>query len=123
MTEIVHLDTSKLTPFVHENELKEMQPMVTAADKVLRDGTGAGADFRGWIDLPINYDKEEFDRIKKAAKKIQSDSEVLIGIGIGGSYLGAQASIEFLNSAFYGRDKSDYPTVVFCGNSISGSYL
>ena len=123
MTEIVHFDTSKLTPFVHENELKEMQPMVTAADKVLRDGTGAGADFRGWIDLPINYDKEEFDRIKKAAKKIQSDSEVLIGIGIGGSYLGAQASIEFLNSAFYGRDKSDYPTVVFCGNSISGSYL
>ncbi|QNQ83378.1 glucose-6-phosphate isomerase [Lactobacillus sp. PV037] len=123
MTEIVHLDTSKLKPFVHENELKEMQPMVTAADKVLREGSGAGADFRGWIDLPINYDKEEFDRIKKAAKKIQKDSEVLIGIGIGGSYLGAQASIEFLNSAFYGRDKDDYPTVVFCGNSISGSYL
>lgn len=123
MTEIVHLDTSKLKPFIHDNELKEMQPMVTAADKVLRDGTGAGADFRGWIDLPINYDKEEFARIKKAAKKIQNDSEVLIGIGIGGSYLGAQAAIEFLNSAFYGRDKSDYPTVVFCGNSISGSYL
>ncbi|MBD5430422.1 glucose-6-phosphate isomerase [Lactobacillus sp.] len=123
MTEVVHFDASKLTPFVHENELKEMQPMVTAADKVLREGTGAGSDFRGWIDLPVNYDKEEFARIKKAAKKIQSDSEVLVGIGIGGSYLGAQAAIEFLNGAFYGREKSDYPTVVFCGNSISGSYL
>ena len=97
--------------------------MVTAADKELREGTGAGSDFRGWIDLPINYDKDEFDRIKKAAKKIQNDSEVLVGIGIGGSYLGAQASIEFLNSSFYGREKEKYPTVVFCGNSLSGSYL
>ncbi|MCT7782195.1 MAG: glucose-6-phosphate isomerase, partial [Lactobacillus iners] len=89
----------------------------------LREGTGAGADFRGWIDLPVNYDKDEFARIKKAAAKIQKDSEVLIGIGIGGSYLGAQAAIEFLNSAFYGKGKEKYPTVVFCGNSISGSYL
>lgn len=123
MTEVVHFDASKLTPFVHENELKEMQPMITAADKTLREGTGAGSDFRGWIDLPVDYDKEEFARIKKAAKKIQSDSEVLVGIGIGGSYLGAQAAIEFLNGAFYGKEKSDYPTVVFCGNSLSGSYL
>lgn len=123
MNKVVHFDASKLTPFVHENELKEMQAMVTAADKELREGTGAGSDFRGWIDLPINYDKDEFDRIKKAAKKIQNDSEVLVGIGIGGSYLGAQASIEFLNSSFYGREKEKYPTVVFCGNSLSGSYL
>ena len=123
MSKIVHFDASKLTPFVHENELKEMQAMVTAADQELREGTGAGSDFRGWIDLPINYDKDEFDRIKKAAKKIQNDSEVLVGIGIGGSYLGAQASIEFLNSSFYGREKEKYPTVVFCGNSLSGSYL
>lgn len=123
MSKVVHFDASKLTPFVHENELKEMQAMVTAADKELREGTGAGSDFRGWIDLPINYDKDEFDRIKKAAKKIQNDSEVLVGIGIGGSYLGAQASIEFLNSSFYGREKEKYPTVVFCGNSLSGSYL
>jgi len=100
-----------------------MQAMVPAADQKLREGTGAGSDFRGWIDLPINYDKDEFDRIKKAAKKIQNDSEVLVGIGIGGSYLGAQASIEFLNSSFYGREKEKYPTVVFCGNSLSGSYL
>lgn len=123
MSKVVHFDASKLTPFVHENELKEMQAMVTTADKELREGTGAGSDFRGWIDLPINYDKDEFDRIKKAAKKIQNDSEVLVGIGIGGSYLGAQASIEFLNSSFYGREKEKYPTVVFCGNSLSGSYL
>lgn len=123
MSKVIHFDASKLTPFVHENELKEMQAMVTAADKELREGTGAGSDFRGWIDLPINYDKDEFDRIKKAAKKIQNDSEVLVGIGIGGSYLGAQASIEFLNSSFYGREKEKYPTVVFCGNSLSGSYL
>lgn len=119
MSKVVHFDASKLTPFVHENELKEMQAMVTAADQELREGS----DFRGWIDLPINYDKDEFDRIKKAAKKIQNDSEVLVGIGIGGSYLGAQASIEFLNSSFYGREKEKYPTVVFCGNSLSGSYL
>ena len=123
MTKVVHFDASKLKPFVHENELKEMQPMVTAADKELREGSGAGSDFLGWVNLPVDYNKEEFDRIKKAAKKIQSDSEVLVGIGIGGSYLGAQASIEFLNSAFYGREKEKYPTVVFCGNSISGSYL
>ena len=123
MSKVVHFDASKLTPFVHENELKEMQAMVTAADQELREGTGAGSDFRGWIDLPINYDKDEFDRIKKAAKKIQNDSEVLVVIGIGGSYLGAQASIEFLNSSFYGREKEKYPTVVFCGNSLSGSYL
>ena len=123
MSKVVHFDASKLTPFVHENELKEMHAMVTAADQELREGTGAGSDFRGWIDLPINYDKDEFDRIKKAAKKIQNDSEVLVGIGIGGSYLGAQASIEFLNSSFYGREKEKYPTVVFCGNSLSGSYI
>lgn len=123
MTKVLSFDDSKLAPFVHDNELKEMQAMVNAADQELREGTGAGADFRGWIDLPVNYDKDEFARIKKAAIKIQKDSEVLIGIGIGGSYLGAQAAIEFLNSAFYGKGKEKYPTVVFCGNSISGSYL
>ena len=73
--------------------------------------------------MPVDYDKDEFARIKKAAKKIQNDSDVLICIGIGGSYLGAQAAIEFLNSNFYGKADSDMPTVVFCGNSLSGSYL
>ena len=120
---LINFDSSKLTPFVHENELGEMQAMVNAANTELRDGTGAGNDFRGWLDLPVDYDKDEFARIKKAAKKIQNDSEVLVCIGIGGSYLGAQAAIEFLNSNFYGKADSDMPTVVFCGNSLSGSYL
>ena len=120
---LIKFDSSKLTPFVHENELSEMQAMVNAANTELRDGTGAGNDFRGWLDLPVDYDKDEFARIKKAAKKIQNDSDVLICIGIGGSYLGAQAAIEFLNSNFYGKADSDMPTVVFCGNSLSGSYL
>ena len=120
---LINFDSSKLTPFVHENELGEMQAMVNAANTELRDGTGAGNDFRGWLDLPVDYDKDEFARIKKAAKKIQNDSEVLVCIGIGRSYLGAQAAIEFLNSNFYGKEKTDMPTVVFCGNSLSGSYL
>ena len=120
---LIKFDSSKLTPFIHENELSEMQAMVNAANEELRDGTGAGSDFRGWWNLPVDYDKEEFDRIKKAAKKIQSDSDVLICIGIGGSYLGAQAAIEFLNSNFYGKEDNGMPTVVFCGNSLSGSYL
>ena len=120
---LIKFDSSKLAPFIHENELSEMQAMVNAANTELREGTGAGSDFRGWINLPVDYDKEEFARIKKAAKKIQSDSDVLICIGIGGSYLGAQAAIEFLNSNFYGKEESDMPTVVFCGNSLSGSYL
>ncbi|CAM2944182.1 glucose-6-phosphate isomerase [Lactobacillus crispatus] len=120
---LIKFDSSKLTQFVHENELSEMQAMVNAANTELRDGTGAGNDFRGWLDLPVDYDKDEFARIKKAAKKIQNDSDVLICIGIGGSYLGAQAAIEFLNSNFYGKADSDMPTVVFCGNSLSGSYL
>jgi glucose-6-phosphate isomerase len=120
---VINFDSSKLTSFVHENELSEMQALVNAADTELREGTGAGNDFRGWLDLPVAYDQDEFARIKKAAKQIQADSEVLICIGIGGSYLGAQAAIEFLNSNFYGKEKSKFTTVVFCGNSLSGSYL
>lgn len=97
----IKFDSSNLTKFVHDNELNEMQAMVNAADEQLRQGTGAGADFRGWLDLPVDYDKEEFARIKEAAKKIQNDSEVLVVIGIGGSYLGARAAIDFLQNTFY----------------------
>ncbi|TGD22883.1 glucose-6-phosphate isomerase [Companilactobacillus suantsaicola] len=123
MTQI-KFDDSKLNKFIHENELGEMQALVTAADDELRKGTGAGADFRGFIDLPVDYDKDEFARIKKAAKKIQSDSEVFIGIGIGGSYLGARAAIDFLSSSFYNvHNEKDVPEVYFCGNSISPNYL
>ena len=120
----IKFDDSKLSKFVHENEVGEMQALVTAADDELRKGTGAGADFRGFIDLPVDYDKDEFARIKKAAKKIQSDSEVFVGIGIGGSYLGARAAIDFLSSSFYNvKNEKDVPEVYFCGNSISPNYL
>ena len=81
----IKFDMSNLTKFVNDYELDQMQPMVTAADKELRDGTGAGNDFRGWLNLPVDYDKDEFARIKAAAKKIMSDSEVLVVLGIGGS--------------------------------------
>ena len=119
----VRLNANYLSSFVSAEELTNIQPQVTLAYDLLTSREGAGNDFLGWTTLPVDYDKEEFARIKKAAKKIQSDSDVLIGIGIGGSYLGAQASIEFLNSSFYMAEKSDYPKVVFCGNSLSGTYL
>ncbi|WP_129044752.1 glucose-6-phosphate isomerase [Companilactobacillus metriopterae] len=120
----IKFDDSKLDKFVHPNELAEMQAMVNAADEQLRKGTGAGSDFRGFIDLPVNYDKDEFARIKEAAKKIQNDSEVFIGIGIGGSYLGARAAIDFLSSSFYNlKNERKVPEVYFAGNSISPNYL
>ena len=82
--------------FFNENELKQIKPYVELANEVLTSKSGAGSDFLGWVDLPENYDKDEFARIKKDAEKIKNDSEVLIVIGIGGSYLGAKAAIEFL---------------------------
>ncbi|MFZ2551092.1 MAG: glucose-6-phosphate isomerase, partial [Trichococcus flocculiformis] len=97
----IQFDYSKALKFFAQHELDYIQYQVTAADKALREGTGPGNDFTGWIDLPKDYDKEEFARIKAAAKKIQSDSEVLVVIGIGGSYLGARAAIDFLNNTFY----------------------
>ncbi|UQS82511.1 glucose-6-phosphate isomerase [Bombilactobacillus folatiphilus] len=120
----IQFDDSKLGTFVHDNELAEMQPLVTAADQELRAGTGAGKDFRGFLDLPVAYDKDEFARIKQAAQKIQKDSEVFVGIGIGGSYLGARAAIDFLSSSFYNiHNDRKVPEVYFCGNSISPNYL
>ncbi|MCI1894814.1 glucose-6-phosphate isomerase [Lacticaseibacillus suilingensis] len=120
----ISFDSSKLTKFVHDNELGEMQAMVTAADKELREGTGAGNDFRGFLDLPVDYDKDEFARIKAAAKKIQDDSEVFVAIGIGGSYLGARMAVDFLSHTFRNYEPGrKLPEVYFAGNSISGSYL
>ena len=122
----IKFDSSNLTKFVHENELNEMQAMVNAADEQLRQGTGAGADFRGWLDLPVDYDKEEFARIKEAAEKIKADSDVLVVIGIGGSYLGARAAIDFLNNTFFNllsKEERKAPQIFFAGNSISGSYV
>ncbi|MGX7197632.1 glucose-6-phosphate isomerase [Enterococcus olivae] len=122
----ISFDYSKVAPFVREHELDFLQSQVSAADKALREGTGPGSDFLGWIDLPENYDKEEFDRVKKAAEKIKSDSDVLVVIGIGGSYLGARAAIEFLQHSFYNalpKEERKTPQVVFAGNSISSTYL
>ena len=122
----VTFDYSKAAPFIAEHEVENIKKSVLDAKELLVSKTGAGNDFLGWIDLPVNYDKEEFSRIKKAAEKIQSDSEVLLVIGIGGSYLGARAAIEFLRHSFYNIvDKSvrKTPEIYFCGNSISSTYL
>ena len=119
----VKLNTKYLKGFLWEDELKAMQPQVTMAHELLHQKNGLGNDFLGWIDLPENYDKEEFARIKKAAKKIQDSSDVLIVIGIGGSYLGARAAIELLKSPFYNNLKKDTPEIYFAGNNISPTYL
>lgn len=120
----ISFDSSKLGKFVHDNELSEMQALVTAADSELRNGTGAGNDFRGFLDLPVAYDKDEFSRIKQAAAKVQKDSEVFVAIGIGGSYLGARAAIDFLSHTFRNADPArKLPEVYFAGNSISSTYL
>ena len=122
----VTLDYSKTGSFISAEEISYMSRLALDAKQTLVSRSGAGNDFLGWIDLPVDYDKEEFIRIKEAAKKIQSDSEVLLVIGIGGSYLGARAAIEFLSHSFYNIvDKSvrKAPEIYFCGNSISSTYL
>ena len=122
----VSFDYSKAAPFVREEELENIRGQVEAAKELLVSKEGAGNDFLGWLDLPVNYDKEEFSRIKAAAEKIKEDSEVLVVIGIGGSYLGARAAVEFLRHSFYNSvDKSvrKTPEIYFCGNSISSAYL
>ena len=122
----VTFDYSKAASFISEEEVGYMSKIVDNAKKELLDKNGAGNDFLGWLDLPVDYDKEEFTRIQKAAAKIQSDSEVLVVIGIGGSYLGARAAIEFLRHGFYNNVSKDVrktPEIYYAGNSISGSYL
>ncbi len=124
--EKISLDYSKAGVFVRDEEIAQMKSAIELAKDTLVQKTGAGNDFLGWIDLPVDYDKEEFDRIKKAASRIQEDSDVLIVIGIGGSYLGARAAIEFLRHSFYNNvDKSvrKTPEIYYCGNSISATYL
>ncbi len=122
----VTFDYSKAAQFISDHEVAYMKKLTLDAKEVLVSKSGAGNDFLGWIDLPVDYDKEEFARIKEAAKKIQSDSEVLLVIGIGGSYLGARAAIEFLRHGFYNMvDKSvrKTPEIYFVGNSISSTYI
>ena len=127
MNKGLRLDLSKVEPYVKiEQELSNMEAMVKCAHDTLTNGTGAGNDFLGWLDLPVNYDKDEFERIKNAAEKIKKNSDALIVIGIGGSYLGPRAAIEMLNSNFYNvlkKDQRDTPQVFFVGNNISSTYL
>ena len=115
-----------LDKFVAPHEVDNLQAQVTVADEMVRKGTGPGADFLGWRDLPENYDREEFDRILKAAEKIKEESDVLVVIGIGGSYLGAKAAIDFLNNHFANlqtKEERKAPQIVYAGNSISSTYL
>ena len=117
------LNTNYLKDFISDADYKAIDSEIRASHKTLTEKTGAGNDFLGWVDLPENYDKEEFARIKLAAQKIRSDSEVLVVIGIGGSYLGARAAIEFCKSQNYNLVCKDTPQIFFSGNSISSAAL
>ena len=126
MANKVTFDYSKTASFISEHEVEYMKKLAVDAKELLVSKEGAGNDFLGWIDLPVDYDKEEFARIQKAAEKIQSDSEVLLVIGIGGSYLGARAAIEFLRHSFYNmvsKEVRKTPEIYYVGNSISSTYI
>ena len=119
-------DYSKAKGFLLQNEIECMEPFVKVAHDMIHNKTGEGNDFLGWVELPKNYDKEEFDRIKIAANKIKNDSDVLLVIGIGGSYLGARAAIEMLGHSFRNNLKKEdrvYPEVYFVGQNISSTYM
>ena len=119
-------DLSKTAPMLSEHEIMYMSDFVKVAHDRLHNKTGAGNDFLGWVDLPVNYDKDEFERIKKAADKIKNDSDILIVVGIGGSYLGARAAIEMLTSNFHNSldsDKRTAPKMFYVGNNISSTYM
>ncbi|ANB59506.1 glucose-6-phosphate isomerase [Anoxybacteroides amylolyticum] len=122
----IRFDYSKALSFFGEHELTYLRDAVKVAHHSLHEKTGAGNDFLGWMDLPIAYDREEFSRIQQAAEKIQQDSDVLLVIGIGGSYLGARAAIEMLHHSFYNalpKEKRRTPQVIFVGNNISSTYM
>lgn len=126
MSKKVSFDYSIAESFISNQEIKMIESLAESAKKELLTGTGAGSEFLGWIDLPVNYDKNEFAAIKMAAEKIQGDSEVLIVIGIGGSYLGARAAIEFLRHSFYNSVSKEIrktPEIYYVGNNISSTYI
>jgi glucose-6-phosphate isomerase len=122
----IRFDYSKALSFFGEHELTYLSDAVKVAHHSLHEQTGAGSDFLGWVDLPVDYDKEEFSRIQKSAEKIKNDSDILLVIGIGGSYLGARAAIEMLNHSFYNalpKEKRSTPQVLFLGQNISSTYM
>lgn len=121
-----HFDYHKALPFLDQHEVDYLKEPVRLAHQQLHEGTGAGSDYLGWIDLPTNYDQEEFARIKKAAEQIRADSDALIVIGIGGSYLGARAAIEMLSHSFYNelpQEQRRGPAIYYAGNNISSTYI
>lgn len=119
----VKINAKFTKPFVRDHELAGIRPALEAAYETLLSRSGAGNDFLGWLDLPVNYDREEFARIKVAAEKIQKNCDILVVLGIGGSYLGARAAIEFVKSPLYNELKKDTPSVYFAGNNISPNAL
>lgn len=119
----IKLNAEYLEPFVQPHELSAIAPLVTAAHNTLESRSGLGNDFLGWVNLPEDYDKDEFERIKAAAQRIKEKADILIVIGIGGSYLGARAAIELLKSPFYNNLNKDTPDIYFVGNNISPTYL
>ena len=119
----VKVNEQYLQTFIDPNEREYMLPYIEVAHDILHAGKGAGNDFLGWVDLPLNYDREEYARIKTAAQKIAEQSSILVVIGIGGSYLGARAAIEFINSPLYNSKKKNTPDIYFAGNNISSTYL
>ena len=119
----IKLVTKYADKFINSHELDAVRAQITAAHQLLTTKSGLGNDFLGWVDLPVNYDKEEFERIKAAAKRIKEKADILIVIGIGGSYLGARAAIELLKSPYYNNLKKDTPDIYFVGNNISPTYL
>ncbi|WP_029451001.1 glucose-6-phosphate isomerase [Clostridium algidicarnis] len=126
MNKPLSLDLKNIKDYIEDKEIEAIENEVQLAHKTLHNATGLGSEFLGWLDLPVNYDKEEFKRIKEAAKKIRKNSEVLLVIGIGGSYLGARAAIEMLNHSFYNilnNDQRNSPAIFFVGNNISSTYM
>jgi glucose-6-phosphate isomerase len=122
----LRFDFSKASSFIKDYEIQYFENYIKSAHKALHNKTGAGSDYLGWVELPVSYDKAEFNRIKEAAEKIKSDSDALIVIGIGGSYLGARAAIEALTHSFYNRlpkSKRKTPEIYFAGNNISSTYI
>lgn len=122
----INFDYSKAIGFLSQKEVDAMQQYVDVAHNMIHEKTGLGNDFLGWVDLPVDYDKEEFDRILKSAEKIKSDSDVLLVIGIGGSYLGSRAAIDMVSHSFrnnLSKDERKAPEIYFVGNNISSTYM
>lgn len=119
----IRFDYSNAISFATEEEIQQLSPFVKEAHHMLHEKTGVGNDFLGWVDLPVRVDQEELTRIKQAAERIQKNSQALVVIGIGGSYLGARAAIEMLNHSFYNQITTTTPQIYFAGQNISSTYI